>query len=700
MKMHKIEFKIGNEDVIIETGKLAKQADGAVTVQCGGTVVLATVCAATEPKEGQEYFPLMVDYREKTYAAGKIPGGFFKREGRPSEREILTCRLIDRPIRPLFPKDYLNDVQVSINVLCIDENNSPDVLSLVATSCALQISSVPFLKPIAAVRVGYINGEYIVNPSYAQIEESKLDLVVAASEENVVMVEAGASVLTEEEMLNAILFAHEEIKKIISHTKNFGGEYKKEKQEVSERVISDEIRSKVDGILRGKIAAMHALPTKEERREVYKKTYDEILAQFDQESDDFNEGDIKFYCEEIEHEEIRDLITSQKKRPDGRTFDEIRQLTCDVSVLPRTHGSAVFTRGQTQSLGTVTLGTKSDQQIIDALEGEYKKGFMLHYNFPSFSVGEVRPNRGPGRREIGHGALAERALKAVMPKHDKFPYTVRVVSEILESNGSSSMATVCSGTLALMDAGVPIDAPVAGIAMGLVTKKDKWQILTDIAGIEDHLGDMDFKVAGTKEGITALQLDIKITGLTKEILAKALEDARVARLKILDAITQTISNSRSEVSDYAPQIVTLKINPSKIGALIGPGGKTIRGIIEETGAEINVDDTGEVQVAAVDKVASEAAIKMVKDLTEDVELGTVYDVKVDKIMNFGAFCQINSSTSGLVHVSEIAEGFVKNVDDHLKVGDKVKAKVIGVDPSNGKISLSIKAALADSGAEK
>ncbi|MBN1492673.1 MAG: polyribonucleotide nucleotidyltransferase [Candidatus Omnitrophica bacterium] len=689
--MQRIQFKIGKEDVIIETGKLAKQADGAVTIQCGGTVVLSTVCVEGEPKEGQDFFPLMVDYREKTYAAGKIPGGFFKREGRPSEREILTCRLIDRPIRPLFPKDYMNDVQVAVNVLCIDENNSPDVLAIIATSCALQISSVPFLKPIAAVRVGYLDGAFIVNPSYKELETSKLDLVVAASEENVVMVEAGASVLSEEEMLKAILFGHAEIKKIISHTKNFGGEYAKPKQAVTERVISDDVRTKVDAKLRGKVAGFHALPLKEERKEAYKKVYDDILDQFDQESEDFNESDVKYYTECVEQEEIRDLITSQKKRPDGRGFDEIRPITCEVSVLPRTHGSAVFTRGQTQSLGTVTLGTAADQQIIDALEGEYKKGFMLHYNFPSFSVGEVRPNRGPGRREIGHGALAERALKSVMPDQDKFPYTVRIVSEILESNGSSSMATVCSGTLALMDAGVPISAPVAGIAMGLVTKGDKWEILTDIAGIEDHLGDMDFKVAGTKEGITALQLDIKITGLTEAILKTALEKARIARLKILDAITNTIASARPEISSFAPQITTIKINQSKIGALIGPGGKTIRGIIEATGAEINVDDEGVVQVAATDKESSAAAIRMIKDLTEDVEIGKIYEVKVDKIMNFGAFCQINSNTSGLVHVSEIANGFVKKVEDHLKVGDVVQAKVLKVD-ENGKISLSIKAA--------
>jgi polyribonucleotide nucleotidyltransferase len=692
--MQRIEFKIGNENVIIETGKWAKQADGAVTVQCGDTVVLSTVCAATEVKEGQDFFPLTVDYREKTYAAGKIPGGFFKREGRPSEKEILTCRLIDRPIRPLFPEGYLNEVQIAVNVLCIDEKNDPDVLSIIATSCALQISSVPFLKPIAAVRVGLLNGEFIVNPSYEELDSSKLDLVVAASEDNVVMVEAGASVISEDQMLKAIVFAHQEIKKIIHHTKKFGVEIAKAKQTFVEHVVSDEVRSKVDKLLRGKVEGLHALPTKEERRNAYEKVYDAILSQFDAESDDFNEADVKSYCEHIEQEEIRELITSQKKRPDGRSFDQIRSLSCEVSVLPRTHGSAIFTRGQTQSLGIVTLGTRDDQQIIDALEGEYKKNFMLHYNFPSFSVGEVKPNRGPGRREIGHGALAERALKAVMPTQDKFPYTVRIVSEILESNGSSSMASVCSGTLALMDAGVPITAPVAGIAMGLVTKGDKWEVLTDIAGIEDHLGDMDFKVAGTKDGITALQLDIKIAGLTEEILKSALEKARVARLKVLDVITKTLPTCRGNVSEFAPQITTIMINPAKIGALIGPGGKMIRSIIEATGAEINVEDSGEVQIAAVDRSSSEAALRMVKELTEDVEIGKIYDVEVEKIMNFGAFCEINSNTSGLVHVSEIAPGFVKRVEDHLKVGDRVKAKVLSVD-QNGKISLSIKAAVED-----
>ena len=686
--MYKIQCKVGKEEMIIETGKVAKQADGAVMLQYGGTVVLATVCSATEAKEGQDFFPLTVDYREKTFAAGKIPGGFFKREGRPSEREILTSRLIDRPIRPLFPKDYLNEVQVAVQVLSVDQDNCPDVVSIVAVSCALQVSSVPFVAPIAAVRVGYVNGEYVVNPTFKELESSKLDLVVAGSEENIVMVEAGASILSEEEMLKAIMFGHKEIRAILAKTKDFGGECRKPKQAVTERVVSSEVKSKVDARLKGKIAGMHSLPSKEERRARSKELYDDVLAQFDTESEDFNEADVKYYCEELEHEEVRDLIINQKKRPDGRAFDEIRQISCEIGVLPRTHGSSLFTRGQTQSLGTVTLGTKSDQQIIDALEGEYKKTFMLHYNFPSFSVGEVRPNRGPGRREIGHGALAERALKAVMPEQTKFPYTVRMVSEILESNGSSSMATVCSGTLAMMDAGVPIVAPVAGIAMGLVTKDKKWEVLTDIAGIEDHLGDMDFKVAGTREGVTALQLDIKITGLTEDILRAALEKARVARFTILDIMEKTITEPRTEISPYAPQIITMSIAPSKIGTVIGPGGKMIRQIIEECGVEINIEDSGEVQIAATSKESSDKAIAKIKALTEDVEVGKIYSVKVEKIMKFGAFCEIIPGTSGLVHVSEISSGYVEKVEDFLKEGQVVKAKVKGIE--QGKVSLTMK----------
>lgn len=692
--MQRIQFTVGGRDMIIETGRWAKQADGAVTIQYGDTVVFAAVCSSSSMKPGQDFFPLTVDYREKTFAAGKIPGGFFKREGKPSEHSVLTSRLIDRPIRPLFPKEYLNEVQVSVSPLAVDENNSPDVLALVATSCALQVSSIPFLKPVAGVRVGYINGAYVVNPTYAQMAESKLDLIVAGTETDVVMIEAGAAIISEDEMFRAIQFAHAEIKNIISYTKDFGAALRKEKQSVEPRVIADDVKNKVEGVLKGKLAQMHLLPTKEERRVRGDELHEEVFAQFDIESEDYNEADVKYWCEEVDQHEVRDLIINQKKRPDGRSFDEIRDITCETSVLPRVHGSAVFTRGQTQSLGTVTLGTKSDQQIIDALEGEYKKSFLLHYNFPSFSVGECRPNRGPGRREIGHGALAERALKPVLPAADKFPYTVRVVSEILESNGSSSMASVCSGTLALMDAGVPISAPVAGIAMGLVTHGDGWEVLTDIAGIEDHLGDMDFKVAGTTEGITALQLDIKIAGLTEDILKHALEKARIARLHILEKMKTALETPRAEVSAYAPQIIAIKINPEKIGGLIGPGGKNIRGIIETTGAEVNVDDTGEVQIAASNKASLEMAIKMVKGLTDEIEVGKVYQAKVAKIMNFGAFCDITASATGLVHVSELSNEYVEKVEDHVKVGDVVDVKVIGIDQA-GKIKLSMKAVSAD-----
>ncbi len=694
MSVEKVSCQIGNREIIIETGHMAKQAHGAVTVQCGGTVILATACAAQSIREGQDFFPLTVDYRERTYAAGKIPGGFFKREGRPTEKEILTSRLIDRPIRPLFPEDYLNEVQVMITVLSIDRENATEALSMLGASAALLISDIPFERPIAAVCVGLVEGKLVINPTLEQLQTSELELVLAGTEEKVIMIEAGCLEISEEKMLEAIRFGHEEIKKLIKLQKDLKKKVGKPKKVVAKIEIPADVEKKVTAAVAGEFEKIFTLDSKEEREAATKKIYEKALAQFDVKAADFKESFVKAVFYKLEKEKIREIIVTKGKRPDGRGFGDIRKITCEVGVLPRTHGSALFTRGQTQSLCVTTLGTGQDEQIIDALEGETSKRFMLHYNFPSFSVGEVKPNRGPGRREIGHGALAERAIKAVMPNENEFPYTVRLVSDILESNGSSSMATVCGSTLALMDAGVPIKAPVAGIALGLVVegeKGDKWKILTDIAGIEDHLGDMDFKAAGTRKGLTAMQMDLKIDGVTEDILKESLKQARDARFKILDLIAQSINEPRKELSEYAPRIIILKINPSKIGEVIGPGGKNIRKIVEETGVKIDIEDDGRVFIASTDAKASDEAIARIKGVTEEPEIGKIYQGKVRKLMAFGAFCEIIPGTDGLCHVSEVADGFVKNVEDYLRVGDIVPVKVVSVD-ENGKISLSIKQA--------
>lgn len=685
----RVSTKIGTQEIIIETGKLAKQSDGAVWVQCGGTVVLTAVCGAKEPVEGQDFFPLTVDYREKTYAAGKIPGGFFKREGKPSEREILTSRLMDRPLRPLFPEHYYNEVQVTSTVLSSDGENSPDLLAVISGSAALMISSIPFDQAVGAVRIGLIDGQFVVNPTFAQLEQSVLDLVVAATEHNVVMIEGGSDEISEDQMLDAIHLAHGEIRKIVAIQKELAKKCGRPKQKVEPKAIDADIYQKVEDHSKKRFLEIFKLPTKEKRVEGRESLYKEVLGLFNQEDEGFDEKPIRSAFDKIEENAVRSLILDEHKRPDGRGFHEIRQITCEVGLLPRTHGSAVFTRGETQSLAVATLGTSRDEQKIDALEGEMSKRFMLHYNFPSFSVGEVKPNRGPGRREIGHGALAERALAPVMPNEEEFPYAVRVVSDILESNGSSSMATVCGGALALMDCGVPIKAPVSGIAMGLVKEGDKFAVLTDIAGIEDHLGDMDFKVAGTAKGITSIQMDIKIDGVTSEILKQALKDAKEARLKILDIMLKSISTPRQKLSDYAPRITMLRINPEKIGELIGPGGKNIRKIIEESGAEIDIEDDGRVIVSSTEGKASEIAISRIREMTEEPEIGKIYQATVRKIMPFGAFCEILPGTDGLLHVSAMADGFVKNVEDHVKVGDTFPVKVIAID-ERGKISLSRK----------
>ncbi len=696
-ELTRVSVPFGHENLIIETGKMAKQADGAVLVQYGGTVVLVTAVGEKEAVEGQDFFPLTCDYREKTYAAGKIPGGYFKREGKPTEKEILTSRLIDRPIRPMFADDYFNEVQIMATVLSIDGENNPDILAMIGSSAALMISSVPFSEPIAAVRVGCVDGQFIANPTYAQLENSTLDLILAASKDNIAMIESGSNEISEEEMIKAIEFGHKAIQPVVQLQKELASKCGKPKMTVASVQIPKEVEEKVEGIVKGKFDQINLINEKEARQKAIDDLYKDIIAQFDQTSPDFKESDIKFLYHEIESREVRNLILKKKKRPDGRSFKDIRPITCEIGVLPRTHGSALFTRGQTQGLCVVTLGTSADEQMIDALEGEFYKRFMLHYNFPPFSVGETGPNRGPGRREIGHGALAERALKPILPNQDDFPYTIRLVSEILESNGSSSMATVCGGALSLMDAGVPIKAPVAGIAMGLVKQDKDFAVLTDIQGVEDHLGDMDFKVAGTRAGINALQMDIKIKGLTPEIMKQALSEAKEARMKILDIMEKTISEPRKQLSAFAPRITVLVINPEKIKDVIGPGGKVIKKIIEETGVKIDISDDGKVLIASSDSAAAEQAIQKVKSITEEAELGKIYQGKVRKIMNFGAFCEIIPGTDGLVHVSEIAEGFVKNVEEHLKVGDVIPVKVIGIDATSGKINLSIKQAKKELG---
>ncbi len=690
MSIETIKAQVGNREIVIETGRMAKQAHGSVTVQCGGTVILATVVAAREADEKKDFFPLMVDYRERTYAAGRIPGGYFKREGRPTEKEILTSRLIDRPLRPLFPEDYRKETQIMVTVLSVDGENTADMLAMTGASAALLISDIPFDNPLGAVRIALLDGAFVVNPAVNDIERSDLDLVVAATRDRVVMLEGGAKEISEAKVLEAIDLAHQEIRKLIAFQQELRSKVGRKKQEVVKIEIPEEISKRLREMTDGQLERIYLLPHKEDREEETRQLYKKISKELQTAFPDFKEGYLKMFFERLENEKLREYVLEKGKRLDSRGFKDIRPITCEIGVLPRTHGSALFTRGQTQSLSVATLGTGDDEQRIDSLEGEVSKAFMLHYNFPPFSVGEVGPNRGPGRREIGHGALAERALFAVIPSQEEFPYTVRLVSDILESNGSSSMATVCGGTLALMDAGVPIKAPVAGVALGLVTKGARWQVLSDIAGSEDHHGDMDFKVAGTRKGVTAIQMDLKISGVTGEMLKQAFQQALEGRLYILDIIQGTISTPK-ELSAYAPRITTLHINPEKIGALIGPGGKNIKKIVEETGAKIDIEDDGRVFVSSIDSGSSEEAIRRIQAVCAEAEIGKIYQGKVRKLMNFGAFCEILPGLDGLCHVSEVSEGYVKNVADYLRVGDEVPVKVVGID-DNGKISLSIKQA--------
>jgi polyribonucleotide nucleotidyltransferase len=691
MQNKSLKIKFGKNDLILDTGRLAKQANGSVTVTYGATVILVTACMSREIREGQDFFPLTVEYQEKTYAAGRIPGGFFKREGRPTENEILGSRLIDRPIRPLFPEGFLNEVQIMAMVLSSDGENDPNILALIGASAALSISDIPFNGPLASCRVARINNEFVLNPTYAQIESADLEVVVAANKNGVLMLESKAKEVSEEEYFEAVKFGMESLKPIISLQEEFSRAFGQAKAKIELKLIDPALMQKIESLAQTKLAKVYKLSKKEEREEEVALLTKELELQLTTEG--FLGQDILTGLHEVEKKQVRKMISDEGIRIDGRSFKEIRPITCEVSVLPRTHGSSLFTRGQTQSLAITTLGTGQDEQLIEALDGEKKKSFMLHYNFPSFSVGETRPVRSPGRREIGHGALAEKALSAVMPSKEKFPYTVRVVSEILESNGSSSMASVCAATLSLMDAGVPIKEAVGGVALGLVQEGNKTVILTDIAGLEDHFGDMDFKVAGTRTGVTAVQLDLKNAGISLDLLKQCLAQSKEGRLFILDKMSAALSNPREELSSFAPRIDVLKINTEKIGELIGPGGKTIKAIIASTGASIDIKDDGTVLVGSIDAAKSDAAIKMIKAITDEVEVGRIYIGKVKRIMQFGVFVELAPRKEGLVHVSELSSTFVKKVEDVVKVGDEFKVKVIGIDEL-GRINLSKKQAEA------
>jgi polyribonucleotide nucleotidyltransferase len=691
--MRKRDFSLGSQTLSIETGRLARQADGAVVVRLGDTMVLVTACHAANPREGIDFLPLTVDYREYTYASGRIPGGFFKREGKPTEKEVLTSRLIDRPIRPLFPSGWRFETQVIALVLSADTENDSDVLAITGASAAIALSEIPFHATIAGVRVGLIDGDYVINPTYEQRKRSKIDLVVAGSRQAIVMVEAGAKEATEEEMVRALDAAHAAIRQIVDGIDDMAREAARTKLQIQKKEIGHDFYREVEERVYVPLSEAMRIRGKLENYDRVDQVLEELIASLP-EGEVERRVEAKAIFKELKEKVLRDEILERGTRLDGRRFDEIRAITIDVGVLPRTHGSSVFTRGETQALVTATLGTAEDQQKIEMVDGEIYKRFMLHYNFPPFSVGEVAFLRGPGRREVGHGALAERALTPLVPAEEDFPYTIRVVSDILESNGSSSMASVCGGSLAMMDAGVPLKSAVAGVAMGLVMdeKTGKYAVLSDIAGAEDHYGDMDFKVAGTQEGITALQMDIKVTGITTEIMRKALEQARQGRMFILEKMREALSAPRTNISTYAPRIVTIKIPVDKIRDVIGPGGKMIRSIIDRTGVKIDVEDDGRVNVASVDEASAQKAIAIIQELTATPELNKTYMGKVQRITEFGAFVEVMPGVDGLLHVSEIAHYRVKEVRDELKEGEQVMVKVINIDPS-GKIRLSRKALL-------
>jgi polyribonucleotide nucleotidyltransferase len=693
--VHVVSTEINGRTLRIETGRMAKQAGGAVLVQYGETLVLVTAVSSEDIREGIDFLPLTVDYQEMAYAAGRIPGSFFRREiGRPSEKETLTSRLIDRPLRPLFPKGYRFETQIIATVLSVDQENDPDVLALVGASAALTVSDISFNGPIAGVRVGRVKGELVLNPTNSQLEESDINLIVAGGREAVVMVEGGAHEVSEEDMVQAVFFGQEGLQKILDIQEELARQAGKPKRDFSPPTANDALQERVFALARSPFQEALDLAGKTERHRRLKAVREEMIRTLAPEGPE-EEKEILRCLEELERRLIREMIVKERKRIGGRKFNELRPISCEVAVLPRTHGSALFSRGETQALAVTTLGTSSDEQKIDSLNGESFKSFMLHYNFPPFSVGEVRMLRGPGRREIGHGALAERAIKPLLPSNEDFPYTIRIVSEILESNGSSSMATVCGASLSLMDAGVPIKSHVAGVAMGLIIEEGEVVILTDILGDEDHCGDMDFKVTGTEKGVTALQMDIKISGVTREIMGRALEQAKEARMAILKLMKQTIRKPRSSISEYAPKITTIEINPEKIREVIGPGGKVIRAIVAETGTKIDVEDSGKVIIASPDSKGVERAIAMIKEIVQEVEVGQLYLGRVTKIMDFGAFVEIFPGTEGLIHISQLDNQHVKKVTDVLKEGDEVLVKVLEVD-RQGKIRLSRKAALGQS----
>ena len=691
------EMNLGGRKLIVRTGHVARQANGAVTLQYGDTLILVTACGTTKAKPGQDFFPLTVEYQEKTYAGGTIPGGFFKREGKATEKEVLTARLTDRPIRPLFPEGYINEVQIVAQVFSSDGENDPDIHAINGASLALLLSEIPFLEPVGAVRVGEVNGQFVVNPTYAQLKDATLEIIVAGTKDGITMIESGAKEISDERIIEALEFGHKAVKELIAFQNDFAKGIAKDKWKVEPAKKNHKLIDEVKKMAVPAFKKINQPKRKEQREEEISKLTNDLIEMLVREGGpvaDVSAEDVAQVVHDIEYDEVRKHILGEKKRVDGRKFDEIRPITVETSVLPRTHGSAIFTRGQTQALGVVTLGTGNDEQTIESYEGRQTRRFMLHYNFPPFSVGEVKMMRGPGRREVGHGALAWRGLEAVLPPADKFPYVIRIVSEILESNGSSSMATVCAGSLAMMDAGVPIKAPVSGIAMGLVMEGSDWAVLSDIAGVEDHLGDMDFKVAGTAKGITTLQLDIKLKeGIRMDVLRKALQQANQGRAHILSKMNEVLSSHRATTSAYAPRITTIKVSVDKIREIIGPGGKMIRKITADSGASVNIEDDGTVTIASNREDATRKAIDMIHEIAQEAEVGRIYNATVKRIMAFGAFCEFMPGREGLVHVSELSSKFTAKVEDVVKIGDQFKVLVKEID-QQGRVNLSRKQAMS------
>ena len=694
--MKKFEISFGGKTLSFETGRMAKQADGSVVVRYGDTMVLVTACGSGTKKENQDFFPLSCEYQERSYAGGRIPGGYFKREGKLTEKETLVSRLIDRPLRPMFPDGYLKEVQVVAVVLSADKQNNSDLLAMNGASVAIMLSGLPFLSPVASARIGEIDGKFILNPTFEEVALSSMEIILSVTNQGIIMIEAGANIVSEERIAEALEFGIQALKPILKLQEQMKKECGKPGIDADLDLVPKEVVKQVRDLAAKEIERINRdEKTKESRDEAIHTLLDSLSEKLVVEGGEVTKLHVKRAFEEIEYDEVRRFIIENKVRTDGRKYTDIRAITCETGVLPRVHGSSLFTRGQTQSIGVVTLGTTRDEQFIDSIDGNLRKSFMLHYNFPPFSVGEIKPMRGPGRREIGHGALAERALRPVVPTKEEFPYTIRIVSDILESNGSSSMASVCSGSLALMDAGVPIKAPVSGIAMGLVKLGKDFAILSDIAGVEDHLGDMDFKVAGTEKGVTAIQLDLKLKeSIDLNTLRQALQQAKEGRLHILKKMTQVMAQPKIELSEFAPRITTITVDPEKIREIIGPGGKMIRKITAESGASIEVEDDGTVKIAATDGESTKKAIDMIQGLTADAEVGRIYDATVTRIMNFGAFCEILPGKEGLVHISELDEKRVETVESVVKVGDKIRVKVIEVD-SQGRINLSKKQSNSD-----